>query len=403
MKRTAESVGRVFILSEYVDAVRNSTGYYWAKIIHGLADLPGGVRVISTRTSARLCPARDHVGYVEVNDSRGYQKDRVVSRILGQLTLSFGFCVAVLRNVRRGDVVFSGTNPAFVVIFIALLKQVVGFRWVLLVHDVFPENLVPAGIIKRNSVGYALLKTIFDAVYRRADRLIAIGRDMQLLLSEKTRGAVEVAYIPNWVDSIEVTQATPTPNARSSGQKVFQFFGNMGRVQGLETLLEAIRELRPLTARFTFVGGGASESVVRSFIEANPELPIEMAPPVPFSRNNEALFACDIAIISLRTGMRGLAVPSKTYFSMAADKPVFVIGDAGSELHELMREHTDIGWFCEAGNVESIRASLQQAIDSDLGAMHGRPRLLAQTIYSYEAAMEKYRGIIARLREHESQ
>lgn len=398
MDASVNNEGRLYILSEYVDSERNSTGYYWAKIIEGFAGVPGGVNVISTRTSIRLCPPRDQVRYIEMGDQRGYQKNKLISRILGQLSLSLSLCMAVARHVRRGDVLFSGTNPAFAVIFIALLKRVLGFRWVLLVHDVFPENLVPAGILKPRSPAYMVLKLLFDAIYRQADCLVAIGRDMQGMLEAKTKGIVEVAFIPNWVDASDLRAGAPTPQSRSGIQRNFQFFGNMGRVQGLDTLLEAIRRLQASNVRFTFIGSGASEHLVQEFVDANQGLPVEKHPPLPFSQNSAALFDCDVAIISLRQGMRGLAVPSKAYFSMAADKPLFVIGDAGSELHEVIRENPEIGWFCAAGDVDGICAALRTAMTADLAALRGRPLSLATTVYSYESAMEKYRSLVAKLR-----
>ncbi|MGY0522940.1 glycosyltransferase family 4 protein, partial [Pseudomonas aeruginosa] len=66
----------------------------------------------------------------------------------------------------------SGTNPALLLMTFPLLRYALGFKWVLLVHDVFPENLVPAGVLKKDSIAYRLVRRLFSFIYSSADRLV---------------------------------------------------------------------------------------------------------------------------------------------------------------------------------------------------------------------------------------
>jgi hypothetical protein len=47
--------------------------------------------------------------------------------------------------------------------------------------------------------------------------------------------------------------------------------------------------------------------------------------------------------VTLKEGMKGLGVPSKTYNLMAAGKPLFYVGDTDSEIHNYIEKY-DCGW-----------------------------------------------------------
>ena len=58
----------------------------------------------------------------------------------------------------------------------------------ILVHDVFPENTIPTGIIKsESSFLYKLISSIFNRAYSNTDNLIVLGRDMKEVVENKIR------------------------------------------------------------------------------------------------------------------------------------------------------------------------------------------------------------------------
>ena len=105
---------------------------------------------------------------------------------------------------------------------------------------------------------------------------------------------------------------------------------------------------------------------MREFIKKNPFKDVELHPPIDFKDNNIGLNACDVAMVSLAPGMSGLAVPSKAYFSLAADKPIIVIGDHDSELKALIEDNTGIGWYCYSHNSSEVAKLIDKICDLDL-------------------------------------
>ena len=393
---------RLIILAEFVDSVQNSTGYYWSKIIAGLAEEFGEIWVICPSSSyVKIAKPLTGVRYFPFKDLAVNRK-RIFSRGLGQFIRAWHFFCALISKVKHGDVVFCGTNPAILLVLIALLKRFVGFRWLLLVHDVFPENMVPAKLIGSNSIPLSILQAIFGRAYSSADTLIAIGRDMVELLERKIANRRPVVYIPNWVDPDDISPLSRDLNPLFGGRNwstkcVFQFFGTIGRVQGLSNVLAALPLVRSDKAAFAFIGSGAQEHLVEAFLKQHPNLNIARAPGLPFSQSSVGLSACDVAVVSLAKGMIGLAVPSKAYFSLAADRPLLVISDEGSELHRLLQEETSLGWFCQCDDPPALARLIDMICETNLIDLRGRSRGVLCARFPFGKAIEVYSACIREL------
>ena len=390
---------RVVVVAEFVDPTRNSTGYYWHKTIKGLAAAGTEVVVVSTAASIKLAqPVDVPVRWCPIPREVRYNNDVVPLRILGQFRLALSLARTAKSQLRANDVLFCGTNPPFLLVMLGLLRRWGQFRLVMLVHDVFPENAVAAGLVRIQAPHYKLVKWIYDRTYERADALIAIGRDMVETLHQKTRGRAAISYVPNWVDAAEISTrptAGQEPLAKAApGQVLFQYFGNLGRVQGLDLLLAAIKQVRHPRARFVFIGSGAMTEQVKAFAAADPQGRVQVLPPLNLLRNNEGLLACDVAMITLAPGMKGLAVPSKAYFSMAADKPILVVGDIDTELELLLREHSAVGWHCKAGDPQALARIIESICEDDLQLRAGLPRRLVEQTFDRDQAIRAYLPIL---------
>lgn len=383
---------RLVIVSEFVDATQNSTGYYWSKIIDGLSSAINDMYVVCTESSyARLATPCSKVSYIVVKNTN-LPKHLLITRLLGQLQQAYYLSQGLKKITREGDVVFSGTNPALMLLSFSWLKKQLRFKWILLAHDVFPDNLIAAKILSKGNYIYRALNALFCKIYQTADTIIAIGRDMVDLLQSKTN--TRVVYIPNWVDLTDIQPATRPYKNTTDSKIVFQFFGNLGRMQGIGNLLEAIAQVTHLKASFVFIGDGAQRKQIQSFILAHPALNVVLKSSVPFAKNSEMLRECDVALVTLAPGMNGLGVPSKAYFSMAADKPILVVTDADSELHLLLKEEPHIGWFCPAGDATRLAGLIDQICEQRLLGATGSPRLTVASRYSYPSAIEKYSQLL---------
>jgi glycosyltransferase involved in cell wall biosynthesis len=160
-----------------------------------------------------------------------------------------------------------------------------------------------------------------------------------------------IEVIPLWSDCDEIR---PTPREENrllqelglAGKMVVLYAGNMGRPHGIEALAEAVKILeQDQDIHFVFMGSGSKKSLLDELVTGGARN-ITLLAPRPRSAQIDFLNACDIAVLSLVEGMKGLAVPSRSYNLMAAGKPMIALVDNSSEIAHLIREE-QIGWVVE--------------------------------------------------------
>jgi glycosyltransferase involved in cell wall biosynthesis len=324
---------------------------------------------------------------------RDWDKNRLPTRIIGSALLTLKLAASLMRRASRGDTVVAVTNPATLLPVAAAICRLRGLRLIVIVHDVFPENLVAAHILTFDSFRYRLLRRLFDSAYASADRLLVLGRDMRDLLHAKTRlpTSERITVIENWAETEVVYPLAREPEERLR----LQFAGNLGRVQGLLTLLEAIRCANNPNVAVDFVGGGALRGEMEKFLEQNGLRQVRILPPFQRARQLEVLNNCDIGIVSLGDAMLGVGVPSKAYNILAAGKPILFIGDPRSEIAQLVAE-SGVGWvFADYGEpLVTFLRSLGHAMRPQLALMGQKARHLAETRYAEARQLDAYRAVI---------
>lgn len=331
---------------------------------------------------------------------KGYDKNHILSRIFGLFSTSLKLGWKIVRNVRKTDRVLIVTNPAPLLLLVSLLRKFKPFNLTVLVHDVFPENTLAAGLIKSESnIFYRVSRKIFNKAYLSADNLVVLGRDMADVVAKKVghgKNAPTITIIENWADSIPDSEFRESAQGDNDSLRVL-YAGNIGRVQGLEYFIDIICEADNPALSFTIRGDGAKAREIRTKVESLPRSGIEFADKFTRKEQLEILLNCDIALVILTKGMYGLGVPSKSYNIMEAGKPILFIGDLNSEIARMVREN-DIGYCFDIEDRQGIKEWL-----SGLGAhskqefrLKGeRARKLSKTTYSKECGIEKFNRLFS--------
>lgn len=297
-------------------------------------------------------------------------KNTIFGKALSFLLMSKNLYSMCKSKIQKEDKVLMVTNPAPLVLLMSRLRCRIGFEWHVLVHDVFPENTIPAGV---KLPLYSLLKHMFDKAYAKADQLIAIGRDMAYVLDKKVKSVLkgtskgpEIIIIENW-GSINEIRPQPMPVGRIR----LEYAGNIGRVQGLDRILKEL----PEDVELHLYGTG---SMVKTLKNLNLER-VFFHGPFLRSQQNDVLAACHISIVTLQDGMYGLGVPSKTYNILASGRPILYIGPKNSEIDMLVREE-GIGYcgWPKKWDLEELK---------NMGKI---ARVLAERNYSKEMILNKY-------------
>ena len=396
---------RLWIVSEFYYPVVTSTGFYMTEISEYLVSKGMDIHVICT--GAKYNEIENyHPKKFEIHNGvhihrvlmAEINKNNFVKRAFRLFLSSIFLAFKILKNVKRGEELLVVTNPAFLLALIPVISFFKGIHYKLLVHDICPENLVAIKKINIFSLGYKILKMIFDKSYVNADLCISIGRDMTEVIKRKTKGKTKVELIPNWADNKEVfplrKEDTRLYNQLEISGFIFQFAGNLGYAQGLDNILSAISLVENKNISFLFIGGGAKAEVIKAFGEQK-----ENVIYIGFqerSMQKDFLNTCDVAIVTLSDGMYGLGVPSKSYNIMAAGKPILYIGDEKSEIALCIKEY-NIGWLVKPDDPYSLKNMIEYIYQNkdSLISIQNNARLVADTVFAKERILNRYYALLS--------
>lgn len=393
---------KTWIISELFYPEEISTGYVMTKIAEKISD-KSEVNVIcgpsnyesNIFTSSKSISDKIIIHRVSVPS---LNKNNLVLRTLKMFLLTIKVGWKVIRNVRREDKVILVTNPPSLLLFISFLKKLLRFEYIIIVHDVFPENMVPAGIIKSNSLFYRVLLRVFNSAYNVADKLITVGVDMKSLVLNKVQKNKRVEVIQNWADSEEIYPLIDFDknafyNLNLSDKVILQFAGNIGRVQGLDTFMEIFKQINNPNIVLIIIGEGALKNTLINMQKNNGVENVYFFNAKPRAEQIKFLNACDIGLITLSKGMYGLGVPSKVYNVLAAGKPILFIGDKDAEI-SIYIKNNNCGWAFTWEDKEKIIDFLNKLNLSYIDIIKNKgknARSLVDQSFTQDIILEKYK------------
>jgi len=392
---------KTWIVSEYFFPEEVSTGYLLAQISRKLYITDNQLSVITKSTCAtdhekqnieKICSETIRIKNLKI------KSNSLFYRFLKQLLFSISFFYKCFFYIKKNSRVIIVTNPAFLVLFISLFKKIKNIQYILIVHDVFPDNLVPIKVIKKNSIIFQSLNFLFQKAYSSVDKLIVIGEDMKQLLIDKKINCDKISIIQNWADSLEIYpimnfNVESYYNNKFENKIVIQFAGNIGKLQGLENFIKLFKIANNKELILIIIGSGTEASKLKF---KNKNANILFYDSKPRSEQNEFLNACDISLISLIEGMYGIGVPSKTYNILAAGKPILYIGDKGTEVYNYI-ENEGIGWNFLWNQNDSIVKFLENIRFSDrekFSIIGKKSRKYVENNFTKEIILNSYQKIV---------
>ncbi len=393
----------LWVLTEVYYPEEISTGYYLTSIAEGIA-ANREVKVITGQpkhmSRGMKAPKREVRNGVEIFRVWGTTLDKNVMafRLTNMLTIGLSVFFHSIRHFKKGDRILVCTAPPSLPVTTTLATLLKGAGLTLLVQDSYPEILIAVGSAKPDSFFVNLVNHANRWVYKYATNIVVMGRDMNELFQKKAAGLdVPIVTIPNWADleSIHPTPRDENPLLRELGIEdkfVFMYAGNIGHPTDVETIIEAAELLLPDDRfHFVFIGAGAKKKWLDETVASKNLNNVTILEYRPRSEQNIFLNACDVGLVALIKGMWGTAMPSGTYNTMAAGKPILALTDSGSELARVIDED-EIGVHLEPGDPEALKEAILAMYQSrdELGKMGERARQAALAKYSTETAVAAY-------------
>ena len=345
--------------------------------------------------SGAAVPAEENLDGIHIQRLKYLQLDR--SRFLGRLINYFSFTLAVFLHLGklshyRSAVVYS--NPPVLPWVACFARRLFGTKLVFVAYDLYPELAVRTGAIRQGSIICRLMDHINRKVFPSADRVVALSSEMKEYLAANRRILPEkISVIPNWY----ADQGTPQPvgednifREKLAEKFVVSYFGNMGTIQDMDTILGAIRALKEEPdIFFLFAGHGNKLDALKEHLHQEGLANAEVLDYLHGKDYLDALQISSAALISLEKGTTGLCVPSKTYSYMMQGIPLIAIMDPCDIVRDIER---GAGRWLQNGDSPHLAEIIRQMRDDpqSVKAMQETCRRLYLEKYTTQVCTGQY-------------
>ena len=270
----------------------------------------------------------------------GDDKSNLLRRAVGFLGFSVLAGVAGLRAARwfsRCDVVLAMSPPLTLGVTGWLIGMFRRAPLVFNIQDVFPDAAVRTGAITNPRI-IAVASWLERFSYHRSAAITVLSDDLCDNLCAKMRAAARdrVVVIPNFVDTEAIAPLDRMTAYRTElgigDEPVVLYAGNVGFSQSLDLVIEAARRLPDVT--FVINGDGAARESLEATAAGLDN--VRFAGYQPIERLAEVLATGDVHVVPLKAGLGNVSVPSKTYSSLAAARPIVASIDPDTEIPRLL-------------------------------------------------------------------
>src|SRR5579859_4270707 len=393
--------GKVLIVTQHYRPDPSTTAAIMTEIAEHLAKSREVLVLSGTPGSASRRSAADRPEVLELRN-RMPVKAALVKRGVAELTFAVRALASVLKLARRGDVVLTVTAPFMLPYTVVLAARLKRSRPALIMHDLYPDVLVMAGLLRSASFLTWTLRAANALMFHWLSAVITIGRDTErMLLKHRELGPNKVRFIPNWVTlppGVRPIDAANPIFPRRSTKFVVGLSGNLGFTHDPTVVFEAARLLQEKSKiHFLLSGWGMGFERLRS-LQAKAKLPnVTLIDRVADERLEQLLAAADIWIIPYRKNLAGVSVPSRFYNLLAVGRPVILVTEPEAEAALTIAENR-IGYVVSPDSPSDLARAIRAASDSSDPSLAERAVHVAKQ-FSLDRAMTSYVELVDELLE----
>lgn len=224
-------------------------------------------------------------------------------------------------------------------------------KLVLYCLDIWPESLT-VGNIKNTSLIYKHYYKVSKKIYSSADLILVSSQSFIEYLNEKFNiNKKNIIYIPQYSENIYKSV---------SCKKIkddfidLMFAGNIGKAQGIETIIKAAKELKnEKNIRFHILGDGSElENIKKTALEEYKLKNIKFYGRKPLKEMPKYYSKADAMLVTMKKDkFLSMTLPGKVQGYMASGK--IIIGSASGETKQTIDE-AKCGYCCESEDYQAL-------------------------------------------------
>lgn len=270
------------------------------------------------------------------------------------------------------DMVIYSTPPINFNKIIKYYKKTQNSRTYLILKDIFPQNAVDIGLLKKNSILYKIFRKKEVNLYKISDFIGCMSKkNVEYILEHnKFINKEKVEIFPNAIEPIkrrensllnkEILKKYNIPD----GATLFIYGGNLGKPQGIDFLLDVIDNFAKVSnAYLLIVGNGTEFNRIKNHIENVKINCVGLMEAIPKNEYDELIACADVGLIFLDHRFTIPNFPSRLTSYMENSLPILAATDANTDIKDVLIE-SESGFWCESTDVNKF-IKYAQILSSD--------------------------------------
>lgn len=283
----------------------------------------------------------------------------ILEKGISIITLEFFLKRALIKYLRKEsfDLILFEAPPVTLSNVVKCAKKIYNAPAFLMMKDIFPQNAVDIGIMKKGSLIHRFFLSKEKKLYQIADNIGCMSEGNRQYIAHHSNISVDkMSIFPNTKKIHEIPKKDILIREKYGiplNKIVFVFGGNMGKPQGIKFLVDAIKKAQKIDdAYFVLVGRGTEKEYVKKQLADYSNVII--MDNLPREEYEKLISNCDVGIVSLDHRFTIPNYPSRILSYMEYGMPVLAATDKNTDFRDLIEKEAKCGYWCESNSTEKF-------------------------------------------------
>jgi glycosyltransferase involved in cell wall biosynthesis len=312
------------------------------------------------------------------------QKTNLIEKGISTLALESKFKLGIKKHFNdvKFDLVLYSTPPITLQKAVRFVKQRDNAKTYLLLKDIFPQNAVDLGMLKKtgfSGVLYKYFRHKEKMLYKISDYIGCMSKaNVDFVLKNNPQVSSEIIEIcPNSIEPLgieyEIEKITEIKKKYNIpfDKTVCLYGGNIGKPQGIDFLIECLKSNKEnMDVYFIIAGSGTEYNKLKTFVDDEKLCNVQLFSLIPKNDYEMLVNSCDVGLIFLDKRFTIPNFPSRLLSYMQASMPVLAATDINTDIGEVIKKG-EFGYWCESSDVREFNYKLKKLCNKNLRKQMG--------------------------------
>jgi glycosyltransferase involved in cell wall biosynthesis len=262
------------------------------------------------------------------------------------------------------DLIITPTPPISLYGVAAWLKNKSKGKLYLILRDIFPQNAVDLGMLKKSGLLHFYFRRKEKMLYKKSDQMGCMSQGNIDFVTQHNPEleASKLHMLPNWGDLIPSAEQSKIDTLRDKegfkNKFIVIFGGNIGLPQKMENIVElaiACKDQKDML--FLIMGKGNESENLQKLITDKKVENLQLRDGLPQKEYMLWVQMADVGLISLSEKFTIPNIPSKALSYYNTKTPILASIDKNTDFGKIV-DDLNVGVWAEAGNTNALKEKL---------------------------------------------